>query len=147
MKHVREDSPFLYLFWVCATRDSQFCCFMYTETLTSHNVGFKPSIFAIVNMMSHFYLLDYPLIPIKYLDLVCYTQTIVILLAGGCGAATTYAQVGKYGNSHAGWMPICDNFGKFCHKVLYSLILGYITAFCYVLLAIISANKARKIPV
>ncbi|KAK9066357.1 hypothetical protein SSX86_013690 [Deinandra increscens subsp. villosa] len=83
----------------------------------------------------------------RYFFLFLHDLILVILLAGGTGAATSFAEVGKYGNSHAGWMPICDNFGKFCHKVSYSLILGYISVFCYLLLAIISANKARQIPV
>lgn len=69
---------------------------------------------------------------------------IAILLTAGSGAATSYAQIGKYGNSHAGWMPVCNDFGKFCHKITSSLILGYIALFCYLLLAIVSANKARQ---
>ncbi|KAI3727086.1 hypothetical protein L1987_66895 [Smallanthus sonchifolius] len=84
---------------------------------------------------------------INYFYLFLHDLILLILLAVGSGAATAFAQVGKFGNSHAGWMPICDNFGKFCHKLSSSLILGYITLLCYLLLAIISANKARQIPV
>nr|XP_043617508.1 CASP-like protein 1F2 [Erigeron canadensis] len=84
---------------------------------------------------------------INYFFLFLHDLMIVLLLAGGCAAATTVAQIGKYGNSHAGWMPICDNFGKFCHKVAASLILGYVSLFCYLLLTVISANKARQVPV
>lgn len=72
---------------------------------------------------------------------------LTILLVAGCGAATAIAQVGKYGNSYTGWIPICDNFEKFCHKLATSLILSYLTAICYLLLTIISANKARQVPV
>ncbi|KAK1433960.1 hypothetical protein QVD17_10878 [Tagetes erecta] len=84
---------------------------------------------------------------INYFFLFLHDLMLAILLAAGAGAVTAFAQVGKYGNSNAGWMPVCDNFGKFCHKISSSLILGYIVLFCYVLLVIISANKARQIPV
>ncbi|KAM0004536.1 putative casparian strip membrane protein [Helianthus debilis subsp. tardiflorus] len=84
---------------------------------------------------------------INYFYLFLHDLMLAILLAGSSGAATTFAQVGKYGNSHAGWMPICESFGKFCHKAFSSLVLGYIAVFCYVLLVVISANKARQIPV
>ncbi|XP_071711800.1 CASP-like protein 1F1 [Rutidosis leptorrhynchoides] len=84
---------------------------------------------------------------INYFFLFLHDLLLTLLMAGGCGAATTVAQVGKFGNSHAGWMPICDNFGKFCNKVEATLILGYVSAVCYVLLTIISANKARQVTV
>ncbi|XP_076882272.1 CASP-like protein 1F2 [Bidens hawaiensis] len=84
---------------------------------------------------------------VYYFYLFVHDLILAILLAAGSGAATSFAQVGKYGNSHTGWMPVCDNFGKFCHKAVFSLILGYIVVFCYVLLTIISANKSRQIPV
>ncbi|PWA87805.1 CASP-like protein [Artemisia annua] len=84
---------------------------------------------------------------INYFFLFLHDLLLTTLLAASCGAATTVAQIGKYGNNHAGWMPICDNFGKFCHKVAASLILGYIAIFCYLVLTVISANKARQIPV
>ncbi|KAJ0680006.1 putative casparian strip membrane protein [Helianthus annuus] len=84
---------------------------------------------------------------LNYFFLFLHDLMIVILLAGGFGAATTYAQVGKYGNSHAGWMPICNDFGKFCHHVAASLILGFLALFCYMVLAVMSANKARQIKV
>ncbi|KAL8217479.1 hypothetical protein R6Q57_020852 [Mikania cordata] len=83
--------------------------------------------------------------PANFFLLFLHDLMIAIFLAAGCGAATTIAQVGKHGNSHAGWMPICDNFGKFCHKIVSSLVFGYIALFCYVVLAILSASKARQI--
>ncbi|XP_071728440.1 CASP-like protein 1F1 [Rutidosis leptorrhynchoides] len=82
---------------------------------------------------------------INYFFLFLHDLLLTLLMAGGCGAATTFAQVGKYGNSHTNWMPICDKFGKFCNKVEASLILGYICVFCYALLTVISANKARQV--
>ncbi|KAI3786456.1 hypothetical protein L1987_40147 [Smallanthus sonchifolius] len=105
------------------------CAFSVLSLLPVFILGRKYS-----NSVNHFFLFLHDLM-------------MVILLAGGTGAATAYAQTGKNGNSQAGWMPICDNFGKFCHKVASSLILGYIAVFCFMVLAIISANKARQIHV
>ncbi|KAK9054604.1 hypothetical protein SSX86_025683 [Deinandra increscens subsp. villosa] len=84
---------------------------------------------------------------VNFFFLFLHDLTIAMLLAGGTGAATTVAQVGKFGNNHAGWMPICDNFGKFCHKVAWSLIFGYMALFCYLVLVVLSAYKARQIQV
>ncbi|KVI06139.1 CASP-like protein 1F1 [Cynara cardunculus var. scolymus] len=84
---------------------------------------------------------------VNYFFLFLHDLILTTLLVAGCGAATAVAQVGKYGNTHAGWMPICDNFGKFCHKVSASLILGYLAMLCYLLLTVISANKARQVSV
>ncbi|KAI3521074.1 hypothetical protein L1887_10533 [Cichorium endivia] len=84
---------------------------------------------------------------VNYFFLFIHDLLLTSLMVGGFGAATSVAQVGKYGNSHAGWMPICDNFGKFCHKVMAALILSVLSIICFLLLTIISANKARQVPV
>ncbi|KAL4584706.1 hypothetical protein LXL04_009314 [Taraxacum kok-saghyz] len=84
---------------------------------------------------------------VNYFFLFIHDLILTSLMVGGFGAATAVAQVGKYGNSHAGWMPICDNFGKFCHKVMASLILSIISIICFLLLTVISANKARQVPI
>ncbi|XP_076889738.1 CASP-like protein 1F1 [Bidens hawaiensis] len=102
---------------------------------------------SVLSLLSVFMLVRKFSSSVNYFYLFLHDLLIMVLLAGGIGAATTVAQVGKYGNSYAGWMPICDNFGKFCHKVAPSLILGYLCLFCYLVLAIISANKARQMKV
>ncbi|CAI9280612.1 unnamed protein product [Lactuca saligna] len=83
--------------------------------------------------------------PVNYFFLFIHDLILTSLMVGGFGAAAAIAQVGKYGNNHAGWMPICDNFGKFCHKVMASLILSFLSTICYLLLTVISANKAREV--
>ncbi|KAL8256850.1 hypothetical protein R6Q59_028891 [Mikania micrantha] len=57
--------------------------------------------------------------PANFFLLFLHDLMIAIFLAAGCGAATTIAQVGKHGNSHAGWIPICFRFEP--HKRLYPL--------------------------
>ncbi|XP_049349451.1 CASP-like protein 1F1 [Solanum verrucosum] len=67
------------------------------------------------------------------------------LLVAGCAAATSIGYVGKYGQKHSGWNPICTFVPKFCHKATLSLILSYIAIIFYLCLTIISANQSRHI--
>ncbi|KAL2515152.1 CASP-like protein [Forsythia ovata] len=39
----------------------------------------------------------------------------------GCSAGIAIGYLGKYGNSHTGWMPICDHFAKYCQRVTISV--------------------------
>ncbi|XP_039052928.1 CASP-like protein 1C1 [Hibiscus syriacus] len=39
---------------------------------------------------------------------------IAMLLTSSISAASAVAEIGKKGNSHAGWLPICDQVPKFC---------------------------------
>ncbi|KAK4410738.1 CASP-like protein 1F1 [Sesamum angolense] len=71
--------------------------------------------------------------------------TMTVLLIAGCSAATAIAYVGKYGNTHTGWMPICDNFGKFCNRIITSGFLSYVGFAVYLILTIISAKKSQQL--
>ncbi|XP_038880088.1 CASP-like protein 1F2 [Benincasa hispida] len=62
------------------------------------------------------------------------------LLLAGCSAATAIGCVGKYGNDHTGWSPICDHFPKFCDRVTASLAISYFSVLCLLILTILSAN-------
>ncbi|XP_012842761.1 PREDICTED: CASP-like protein 1F2 isoform X2 [Erythranthe guttata] len=70
-----------------------------------------------------------------------------VLLMGGCAAATAIGYVGKYGNSHSGWVAICGYFGKFCNRITAASLLSYFGFLLYLLLTVISANKSRQIQV
>lgn len=74
-------------------------------------------------------------------------QFMMCLVLGGCSAATAIGFVGQYGNSHTGWTPICDHFGKFCHRVSKSVILSYLSVISLLILVISSAIKSRQIQV
>ncbi|KAK9668959.1 hypothetical protein RND81_13G098900 [Saponaria officinalis] len=65
-----------------------------------------------------------------------------ILMVGGTAGATAIGYVGKYGNDHAGWVPICDNFHAFCHKAMLATLLGYLSFFSFFALTVISATKS-----
>ncbi|CAO2826953.1 unnamed protein product [Amaranthus hypochondriacus] len=65
---------------------------------------------------------------------------IMCVLVSGCAAATSIGYVGQYGNEHAGWMPICDHFHAFCHKITTAVALGYISFIFFFFLTIVSAT-------
>ncbi|KAL5575420.1 hypothetical protein UlMin_017119 [Ulmus minor] len=68
-----------------------------------------------------------------FLDVV-----IALVLCSGISAALAVAEVGKNGNSHAGWLPICGQVPKFCDQVTGSLIAGFVAAILYLLLILYS---------
>lgn len=70
-----------------------------------------------------------------------------MLTTAGCAAATAVGYVGKYGNSHAGWMAVCGYFPKFCNKATAALSISYFALALYFILTVISANKSRQIVV
>ncbi|CAM8915296.1 unnamed protein product [Rhodiola kirilowii] len=68
---------------------------------------------------------------ILVLDLV-----MAVLLASSMSAALTIAQVGKKGNSHAGWLPICGQVPRFCDHVGGAIISGIIGSSFYLLIVL-----------
>ncbi|XP_022987446.1 CASP-like protein 1F1 [Cucurbita maxima] len=65
------------------------------------------------------------------------------LVLSGCAAATAIGFVGRYGNTHTGWSPICDQFGKFCNRITISIAISYFAVLCLLILTIISANPTK----
>ncbi|KAK8913911.1 hypothetical protein KSP39_PZI024211 [Platanthera zijinensis] len=49
---------------------------------------------------------------------------ISMLMTAAMGAAVAIAQVGKKGNKHAGWLPICEEVSKYCNQIMGALISG-----------------------
>ncbi|KAF5481283.1 hypothetical protein F2P56_001950 [Juglans regia] len=64
-----------------------------------------------------------------------------MLLTSSISAALAIAQVGKKGNSSAGWLPICDQVHKYCDQVKGALIAGFIGAIIYLLLLLYSIHN------
>ncbi|OWM77464.1 CASP-like protein 1C3 [Punica granatum] len=67
---------------------------------------------------------------------------IAMLLSSSISAALAIAHVGKKGNSHAGWLPICGQVPNFCDKVTGALIAGFIASILYLLLILYSLHSA-----
>ncbi|EPS58442.1 hypothetical protein M569_16372, partial [Genlisea aurea] len=65
------------------------------------------------------------------------------ILLGGCAAATSIGYLGKYGNDHTGWLPVCDHFAKFCDRGTISIAVSYACVVFYLILASASASASR----
>ncbi|KAL2931977.1 CASP-like protein 1C1 [Bienertia sinuspersici] len=65
-----------------------------------------------------------------------------LLLTSALSAALAIAYVGKKGNSHAGWLPICGQVPKFCDQTTGALVVGFIAAIIYLLLLLYSLHTA-----
>ncbi|XP_021814601.1 CASP-like protein 1F2 [Prunus avium] len=83
--------------------------------------------------------------PANYFILFLHDLLMLCLLLAGCSAATAIGYVGQYGNSHSGWAPICDHFGKFCKRGTNSVVLSYLSVIFLLMLTISSSTKSRQI--
>lgn len=63
------------------------------------------------------------------------------MLVSAISAALGVAQVGKKGNAHAGWLPICDQVPKFCDRLTGALIAGFVAPILYLLLVLLSIHN------
>uniref|UniRef100_A0A0D9UYK0 CASP-like protein n=1 Tax=Leersia perrieri TaxID=77586 RepID=A0A0D9UYK0_9ORYZ len=60
-----------------------------------------------------------------------------MVLTGAVAAAGAISELGKNGNSHAGWMAICDQVPLFCDRVRSALIAGSVAIVLYDLMLMI----------
>ena len=67
-----------------------------------------------------------------------------MLLTSGVSAALAIAYVGKKGNSHAGWLPICGPVENYCHHVGGALASGFIGVLIYMILLLYSIKTGLK---
>ncbi|KAJ9168856.1 hypothetical protein P3X46_020339 [Hevea brasiliensis] len=72
--------------------------------------------------------------------IVILDMVITVLLSSSISAALAIAQVGKKGNSHAGWLPICGQVPKFCDQVTIALIAGFVAPVIYFVLLLCSLH-------
>ncbi|KAL0464074.1 UNVERIFIED_CONTAM: CASP-like protein 1F1 [Sesamum latifolium] len=103
------------------------------------------SVFSLLSLFLAFVLLKTAPNPTHFFYFFLHDLIWTLLLMAGCSAATAIAYVGKYGNNHSGWMPVCDNFGKFCNRIMTSGILSYLGFAVYLILTIISAKKSQQL--
>ncbi|XAR50373.1 hypothetical protein NMG60_11004676 [Bertholletia excelsa] len=82
--------------------------------------------------------------PNIYYYMFLHDLVMLILVISGSAAATAIGMVGKYGNTHTGWIKLCDTFDKFCDRTVISFGLSYLCCFLYLLLVVISVIKSRN---
>lgn len=68
-----------------------------------------------------------------------------LLLDSSISACLAIAQVGKKGNTHAGWLPICGQVPKFCDRISGSLIAGFAASILYFLLLLFSFHNVLNL--
>ncbi|QCD84352.1 CASP-like protein 1C3 [Vigna unguiculata] len=69
---------------------------------------------------------------------------IAMLLSSSVSAALAIAHVGKKGNTHAGWLPICGQVPKFCDHVTGALVAAFAAAIIYFLLIFSSLYSVQN---
>ncbi|CAI9756480.1 unnamed protein product [Fraxinus pennsylvanica] len=104
--------------------------------------------FALINAIASGYTLIMLFFPSKsscgHLILV-FDLIMALLLDSSISACLAIGQVGKKGNSHAGWLPICGQVPKFCDHVTGALIAGFLAAVIYFLIILYSLHKFLNI--
>ncbi|KAJ8448019.1 hypothetical protein Cgig2_028895 [Carnegiea gigantea] len=113
------------------------------EAKYSNSPSFK--YFVVANSVVGCYSLVVLLLPVKSLlgRLILVLDAIItLLLTSSFSAAMAIAYVGKKGNSHAGWLPICSQVPKFCDQTTGALIIGFVAAIVYLLLLLYSLHAA-----
>lgn len=75
----------------------------------------------------------------EYFSLLSLAQVIMVMLATGAGTAASMAYLGKNGNLHARWNPICDKFGSFCSRGGVALVSSFIGVALMLTLSLLSA--------
>ncbi|PIN19331.1 hypothetical protein CDL12_07991 [Handroanthus impetiginosus] len=104
--------------------------------------------FVLMNAIASVYTLILLFLPSKssfghlilVLDLI-----MVLLLDSSISACLALGQVGKNGNIHAGWLPICDQVPKFCDHVRGALIAGFIATIAYFIILLYSLHNVMNL--
>ncbi|KAF9588446.1 hypothetical protein IFM89_010205 [Coptis chinensis] len=66
---------------------------------------------------------------------------ITMLLTSSISATLAIAYIGKKGNSHAGWLPICNETPKFCNHVSGALLAGCVGVILHMILLLQSIHS------
>ncbi|KAL8143917.1 hypothetical protein V2J09_016949 [Rumex salicifolius] len=82
--------------------------------------------------------------PNGYFFLFLHDLVVMTLVMAGSSAATAEGNVGRHGNPHSGWMPICGYVGHFCSRATASIALSYSAFFLFLALTVLSAFSARN---
>ncbi|KAL3818525.1 hypothetical protein ACJIZ3_004430 [Penstemon smallii] len=101
-------------------------------------------VFSIVSLILTLILGNKAVNPVHYFYMFLHDLIMSVLLMAGCAAATAVGYIGKYGNTHTGWTPVCDHFAKFCNRVIAAVVLSFLSVAFYLILTIISAKKYRS---
>ncbi|GER31631.1 CASP-like protein RCOM_1174750 [Striga asiatica] len=100
--------------------------------------------FVLMNAIASVYTFIMMFLPLKssYRHLILVLDLIMtLLLDSSISSCIAIGQVGKKGNSYAGWLPICGQVPKFCDHVTGALIAGFVAAIIYFLILLYSLHN------
>ncbi|XP_038888604.1 CASP-like protein 1C1 [Benincasa hispida] len=112
------------------------------EAKYTHTPSFK--YFVIANAVASVYgflVLFLPAESLLWRLVLCFDVMMTMLLTSSIAAALAVAQIGKNGNSYAGWLPICDQVANYCSQVTGALAMGLLGLFVYLLLLLYSLHS------
>ncbi|XP_042497837.1 CASP-like protein 1F1 isoform X1 [Macadamia integrifolia] len=72
---------------------------------------------------------------------------VLTVLMAACAGSTAVGQIGRNGNTHSSWMPICDHFAKFCTRVATSVAFSYLAVLMFFALTVLSALRIQAKPI
>ncbi|KAJ4765550.1 CASP-like protein [Rhynchospora pubera] len=78
--------------------------------------------------------------PLSGLVIMCDT-IMAMLLTGAMAATGAISELGKHGNAHAGWLPICNQIQAYCDHVSGSLISAFVGLIVFVLFMLYNIFK------
>lgn len=70
-------------------------------------------------------------------------QLVTMTAISSFSAAMAEGYIGKYGNTHAGWLPICRYVHGYCTRVTLSLAMSFASFILLFLLTVLTASAAR----
>ncbi|XP_047339130.1 CASP-like protein 1C1 [Impatiens glandulifera] len=100
--------------------------------------------FVIANAIASAYSLVILFLPSKFSfwRLVLILDIVVsVLLDSSISVALAIGYVGKKGNEHAGWLPVCGQVPKFCNHIAGAMASGFVAALLYFVLVIYSLRS------
>ncbi|XP_042497838.1 CASP-like protein 1F1 isoform X2 [Macadamia integrifolia] len=82
-----------------------------------------------------------------YFFLFLHDLVVLTVLMAACAGSTAVGQIGRNGNTHSSWMPICDHFAKFCTRVATSVAFSYLAVLMFFALTVLSALRIQAKPI
>ncbi|KAE8669667.1 CASP-like protein 2A1 [Hibiscus syriacus] len=68
-------------------------------------------------------------------------QILTYIILGAAAVSTEVLYLANKGDSAITWSAACGSFSGFCHKATTSVIITFITVFCYVVLSLVSSYR------
>ncbi|XP_042385864.1 CASP-like protein 1D1 [Zingiber officinale] len=103
------------------------------------------SLYSIVTMFASFFSISSPSPSTRILFLLTVCDVLMAgVMASAMGSAGSIGYLGLWGNSHANWAKICNNYGKFCRYAGSSVVLSSVAAGVLVQLVILSSYSLYR---